>query len=272
MKNFVKKYWTHILNVIFLSYYICLFAFPAYTNNGYSVGIAIMLVIGILMEIVFFMVKAANEKNLKNKVLHMICIYLLNIFYIPCFSLKYIYKDNKAKLKNILYVIISILLYILLGFMIFRFTLMDSRGYKTYISDDNVVCITVPASYSNDAIVGEFDMYFTKKRNFNIGVFLYDNPDKTSQEILEAQESQLQKTRRNFECIKTDNQYKNGKTITTHFCEGKYKNIQNCYYISTITFDEKEDYVVCLMGISLEKNNESNQREFADILDKLKLN
>lgn len=274
MKNFVKKYWTHILNLIFLIYYICLFALFTYTNNNeiaYSIGIALIIVIGILIEIVFFMVKVAKEKNLKNKPLHMVCIYLLNIFYSPCFSLKYIYKDNKANLKNIIYVITSSLLYILLVFMIFKFTLMDSM-YQNYISNDNAICITLPANYSNDVIVGEFDMYFTKKNNFNIGVFLYDNTDKTGQDILEAQEEQLQKTRGNFKLIKTDNKYKNGKTITTHFCEGKYNNIQNCYYISTITFDEKENYVVCLIGISLEENNESNQKEFVDILEKLKLN
>lgn len=117
MKNFIKKYWTHILNLSFLGYLVFLLGFlasnisstdepPAYL--GLLFLVQIFMVIGIWVEIIYYMIKAIKIKDLKNIGLHIAGIYLLNIFYIPCFCLKYIHKDGKAKIKNIIYVLVSV--------------------------------------------------------------------------------------------------------------------------------------------------------------------
>lgn len=274
MKNFIKKYWTHTLNLLFFIHYICTFTIIMYKRCSDAtyislLGIGLIIVIAILIEIIYFMIKVAKNTEIKDKPLHIICIYFLNIFYIPCLALTYIYQDNKAKKKNIIYVIISVLLCILLTGSIFKFALMDTK-YEKYISEDKVICINIPYEYNNDVIVGQFDMYFTKQ-NFNIGVFLYNDTEETAQDILDFQKSSLDKTRDDFKLIRTDNKHEDGKTINTYFCEGKYNDIQNYYYISTITFDKKEKYVVCLIGISSD-DQENHKNEFEDILDKLELN
>lgn len=272
MKDFIKKYWTHILNLIFLIYSICIFMFINYMGESIEIitlllSMLLLFVIGIWIEIIYFIIRVIKIKEIKNKVLVIFLIYILNVFYIPCFVLKNIYKDNKSKIKNIFYVIISIFLYILLAIIIFKVSFSEIN-YKQYISNDNVICITVPNNY-NDINSGNYDMYFTKNKKLNIGIFLYDDTGETAGEILNFQKIQLQQTRNDFKLMKTDYKYKDGKTITTHFCEGKYNDIKNYYCLSTITFDNKNNYVVYLIGISAEENY---QKEIENILDKLKLN
>lgn len=280
MKNFIKKYWSHILNIVFLLYCISILTFFANIKDNEITSIAIpiiligieaVLVIGVWIEIIYFMIKAIKNNEIKNKALSIVLIYLLNVFYIPCFALKHIYKDNKAKYKNAIYIIISILLYLLLTIVIFRFSLKE-YNYTQYISDDNIISISVPSEYKNNMIVGEFDMYFRKNENFNIGIFLYDDTEKTAEEILEFQKIQLEQTRSNYEILDSDSINKNNKEITTCYAKGEYNNVQHYYYLATITFDEKKDYVVYIMGFSLEENNDVNRKEFEDILEKVKLN
>ena len=282
MKNFIKKYWTHIFNISALAYFI--FMFRLFTNvvkNDTSGNpppyfmvwliIEILMVIGIWAEIIYFIVKAAKNKELKNKGLHIAGIYFLNFFYIPCFNLKHIHKDGKAKIKNIIYVLITVFMFILFSTYLIKFqTALTS--YKTYVSKDNIISATVPKDYKNNIMVGQFDMYFRKDETLNIGVFLYNNTGEKADEILEFQDTYFSKTRMDFKVLDEETVNNNGKNITIHSCKGKYNGVQNYYYISTITFDKKPDYVVCVIGVSLEENKDSNKKEFDDFVRKLELN
>ena len=122
MKNFIKKYWSHIFNISVLAFLIYTFRFLANVIETDSSSqpptyfillllIELLMVIGVWIEIIYFIIKAAKDKELKNKALHIIGIYFLNFFYIPCFSLKHIHKDSKATIKNIIYVIITVVMF-----------------------------------------------------------------------------------------------------------------------------------------------------------------
>ena len=64
-----------------------------------------------------------------------------------------------------------------------------------------------------------------------------------------------------------------GKNVITHRCSAtKYGGGQHYFYITTITFDEKENYVVFVMGESLKENTESTKKEFDDFVNKIELN
>ena len=130
MNNFFKKYWSHILNITFLVFLIGFFAIIANGMKNESSApppalfpllllVEVFMVGGIFAEIIYYMIKASKCEGLKNKGAYMALIYLLNIFYISCFALKYIHKDSKATVKNIVYVVVSIALFI--TFYIFAF-------------------------------------------------------------------------------------------------------------------------------------------------------
>lgn len=135
MNNFFKKYWSHILNISFLIYLTVFFAIIGEGVKNESSApppaffplfllIEILMVVGILFEIIYYMIKAAQCDDLKNKGLCMVGIYMLNVFYIPCFALKHIHKDSKAKVKNIIYVITSIVLFIAFYILVIKFVML----------------------------------------------------------------------------------------------------------------------------------------------------
>jgi len=129
----MKKYWPHLLNIALLLYYIIIFIGMNNIDNldnSYSpliiitmLGIALLLVIGIWVEIIYFLIYEAKNKKTKNYIVTLILIYMLNIFYIPCYYLKYFIKDEKSKIKNIIYSIISILLTITMYVVILKWSL-----------------------------------------------------------------------------------------------------------------------------------------------------
>lgn len=234
--------------------------------------IEVLMVFGILAEIIYFIIKAAKNNELENKGLHIAGIYFLNMFYIPCFSLRHIHKDNKAKIKNIIYVLVTVSIFIIFCTSVFKFQ-STLNSYKKYISSDKVVSIIVPKGYSDNVISGQYEMYCMKDSSFTIGVNFYNNTDKNASEIMKAQEDKLLKTRNNFKILEKETLNEEGKNIITHRCSAtKYGGGEHYFYISTITFDKKENYVVCVIGESLKENTESTKKEFDDFVKKIDLN
>lgn len=83
----------------------------------------------------------------------------------------------------------------------------------------------------------------------------------------------LLKTRNDFKVLEKETQNDEGKNVITHRCSAtKYDGGQHYFYITTITFDEKENYVVFVMGESLKENTESTKKEFDDFVNKIELN
>ena len=124
-----------------------------------------------------------------------------------------------------------------------------------------------------NVISGQFDMYFMKDSSFTIGVNFYNNIDKNASEIIKAQEDKLLKTRNNFKILEKETLNDEGKNIIIHRCSAdKYDGGKHYFYISTITFGKKENYVVCVIGESLKENAESTKKEFDDFIKKIDLN
>lgn len=127
MNNFFKKYWSHILNIFYMVIIDCFMGICVYaaSNEGIMEGAALVIfpvvlfvefILSILIfgEMIYAIVMAAKDKELKNKALHIIGAYFFNIFYIPCFLLTFVHKDSKSLIKNIAYLAIEIGLFIVL--------------------------------------------------------------------------------------------------------------------------------------------------------------
>ena len=154
MKNFIKKYWTHVFNISVLAYLIGIFKlFSDIIKNETADNpptyfmvlliIEALMVLGVWAEIVYFIIKAAKNKELENKWLHIAGIYFLNLLYIPCFSLKHIHKDSKAKIKNIIYVLVTVCMFVIFSSYMLKFQ-GSLNSYKKYISSDKVISFVVP--------------------------------------------------------------------------------------------------------------------------------
>ncbi len=279
MKKFLKKYWSHIICLLFFIVFDLLFF---YVNNEFkfensywllntSLIISILLIIGVWVAIIYHIVHAAKSKELKNKALEIIFIYLFNAFYIPCYSLKYVSKDNNYKTKNMVYLIVSILLFIIMLGLIISFSLNSSYNinYKMFNSNDGTFSFRLPDDYHQNN-VGEFDAYFTNNIN-NIGVFIYDDSKLTSDTILNNQEQYFKSTRDNMILIDSKDYNLYDKKIKTKIYSGMTNNIANVYCLSVITFNNT-DYNLFVIETVLKENYSNNKLEFQKIIENIELN
>ncbi|MBO5183050.1 MAG: hypothetical protein J6B64_01495 [Bacilli bacterium] len=277
MKKIIKKYWTHILSLGFLIYSIILFVLidkGLFENINVQTiiilfGALILFVIGVWVEIIYHIVHAIKHKEIKNNALCAVLSYFLNVIYIPCYSSKHINKDENYKKKNIIYLILSILLYIILIIIMVKFQL-NVIMYETYTSQDNVVNFKLPYEY-NYVNLGEYDLYF-KNDYSNIGIFIYDGYDFTDEDILNYQEQQIINTRENMTLINSKEKTIKNKTIKTHIYEGIYNELENIYNFSVITFDEKPNYIIYVIETTLKKDYDTNKNKLEDILKNINLN
>lgn len=123
MNKFVKKYWSHILNIFFMIFVNGFLGFCIYAMNNTDalqnvplvimpimIFVELILAFFVLGEMIYAIIQAVKIKELNNKALHILGLYFLNVLYIPCFLLKYVHKDEKTTIKNIIYIIVVILL------------------------------------------------------------------------------------------------------------------------------------------------------------------
>lgn len=280
MIKFLKKYWTHIVNILFfVSYIVIFFYYGALALDeinlvsGLFLVLVFVLVIAIWGEIIYYIVYVAKNRELEKRGLKVALIYLFNAYYIPCFKLKYVDKDEKYNIKNIIYVVISIILTIVMVFSVFQFSYGElySDTYKTYVSADNVVEFTLPSNYVSKT-VGEYDLYFSKGIKVNMGVFLYDDWGYTAEEILDSQESYFINTRENMKLLDSTTRQVDNKVIITHTYKGDTGNTSNVYNLSVITFSDKDDYIIYVVQVSERDYYDNCEEEFNKILDDIDLN
>lgn len=280
MKEFFKKYWTHILSLGFLICAIVLILILNVPSFNISllfatIGILLLLVIGVWVEIIYSIVHAVKQKEIKNNGLCAIACYFLNIIYIPCYSLKYISKDKNYKKKNTIYLVVSILLFVFLIVLMVKlsFNLASNPKYAdeyvTYTSEDRAVSFKLPYNYFQIDI-GEFDLYF-KNAYTNIGVFIYDDTDYTADQLLKYHEQQFLDNQGNMILIDSNTKSIKDKFIKTNVYEGIYNNNKNIYKFSMVTFTKNPNYKIYVLESILKENYNSKMKELNIILENIDL-
>lgn len=289
MKNFFKKYWPHTINIMLLACYIGIFSILdiCYNDEGlkppkiYGILLvaAISLVIGVWTEIIDFIIKVAKGKELNNKALHILGIWFLNIFYIPCLNMKHICKDNKYKKKNIIYLLVSILLYCTMTGIIFKYEVTRYNDSKKsiiiedtmvlYESNDGKLDIYVPKDYKKK-IVGEYDFYFSNEES-NIGVFIYNDEADSDMQVMDAQERWLMEKRKNCKLISMNSRKIDDKNIITKIYEAESDGTKHKYCLSTISFDKNEKYIVYVIQTCQKSNYESYKKQYEEMINTIVL-
>jgi len=279
--NFFKKYFIHILNIFSLLFIVYPFFLATKFNevNGkvvFSVILEMLSVIFVWVEIIYFIIKAAKMKGLKNKAIKIILIYLFYWFYIPVFYTKYIYKGNKSKKSNIIYILISVLLFLFV-FIYISFTTINlnmskyklSNSNYTYTEKDNIE-ITVPDNYKKDD-TGSYDLYFDSEFS-KIGLFFYDNVNYTAEEILQLQAEDILIKRETPILINKDKYATDEKMIISEIYKYKYNNQSLIGNFSIITFDKRDGYFVYIVQICPESLYEEIYKDsFKNVLESIQL-
>ena len=276
MKEIIKKYLSHIISISFLVYVNVLIYLIMNVSNyqdkeyifAILVGLEFIFVIGILAEIIYYFVKVAKNSELKGNPIYYILIYMLNIFYIPCFNLKHIQKDKEYKKKNIVFISIMVILYVMLTFNIMNFTSLETT--KVYTSKDNNVTVTISDKYV-EKIVGEYDLYYSRE-DINVGMFLYENEEQSAEDILNYQANYIYRTRDSSKRISNSTKKIKDREIHTVVYKGTMDDIEHVYMMSTITSTNKDNYIVYVVEITRSEAYTENKAEMEKVLENIVIN
>lgn len=279
--KYIKKYYPMVISIIFVTIYSFLLT-AAFTNNiniinnNLNLMIVLMIitfltVIGIWIEIIFFMIHAAKNKELKNRVLWAIMIYFFHIFIIPYYNLKYVIKEKKVSLQMVLFVILLIL-------SIFEGIDLSTRYKRNTENNVNILYIDnydrdVQFSFSGDYVkrnLGEYDIYASDyTRGINVGAFVYNKEEFTSIEVQNTKTNWIQNARNNVYRITTYSVELDDRSIVSETFYGESNNEGFAYQISTVEFKNTDD-LVNVIQVCFYEDYETYKEEFKKILIDIK--
>lgn len=272
MKNFIKKYWVSIVSILFFGLYGMLIGMifssdALFTNDAIGIPaviVTMILVFAIYGAMIYLFINAANNKNIKNKMLWCFGIYFLNVFIMPYYHLKHVCMEKKIKSKMLIFVAIS--LFAFAGCM--SISIIADASYSDgplYIVEDDIK-ITFPSGY-RETSVGEYDFYAKdRKRNINFGGFIYDEDDNdTVDAIMSSRDNWIRTTREDVVELRGYKEETFDKVIDTKIYIATNKDVKNIYYISTVEFKNSGVFVNTL-GVNLYEDDLDYQDEFKEIL------
>lgn len=272
MKKYFKLYWPILVTTIFLFVYgiligTMIFGDAIFENDFIGIMmvlLALVLVIGIYAEMIYFMIKASKNKDIKNKILWCLALYFFHIFIFPYFNLKYVCNEKKNLFRMIIFVILSL---VVTFFGIFiAFNVDKNYSKKTVFIIEDGVKVNFSGKF-RETEIGEYDFYLKdEKRQINIGGFIYDEDDNEQpSHILSIRDSWVKVTRSPATLLDTYKEETDDSIINTNIYVGTNEGIKNIYYISTIEFKDKECFVNTL-SIYLYDENIDYKDEIKKIL------
>lgn len=283
MVKFLKKYIPMIISILFFFIYSGLiglvFIDPSTiveSTTNYIVYMVLMfsIIIIFIIEMIFFIVKAATNKNMKDNALWAVLIYLFNVFIIPYYNFKYVVKSKKIKIDMTIYISLSVIA-LILGFITPKLILKTdniSIENKLYLEKDDVEFKFV-GNYVEEKNIGDYDLYASDyDRLINIGIYIYDEEyDVTLDEIQKLNSEYIQESRENAKLVHAYTKKMDDRNILSEEINAKYEGSLFTYKISTVEFKEY-DYILNIIMVTFEEDFELYKEELDQFLLDIKIN
>lgn len=283
MVKFLKKYIPMIISILFFFIYSGLislvFIDPSTiveSTTNYIVYMVLMfsIIIIFIIEMIFFIVKAATNKNMKDNALWAVLIYLFNVFIIPYYNFKYVVKSKKIKIDMAIYISLSVIA-LILGFITPKLILKTdniSIENKLYLEKDDVEFKFV-GNYVEEKNIGDYDLYASDyDRLINIGIYIYDEEyDVTLDEIQKLNSEYIQESRENAKLVHAYTKKMDDRNILSEEINAKYEGSLFTYKISTVEFKEY-DYILNIIMVTFEEDFELYKEELDQFLLDIKIN
>ena len=283
MVKFLKKYIPMIISILFFFIYSGLislvFIDPSTiveSTTNYIVYMVLMfsIIIIFIIEMIFFIVKAATNKNMKDNALWAILIYLFNVFIIPYYNFKYVVKSKKIKIDMAIYISLSVIA-LILGFITPKLILKTNNisiENKLYLEKDDVEFKFI-GNYVEEKNIGDYDLYASDyDRLINIGIYIYDEEyDVTLDEIQKLNSEYIQESRENAKLVHAYTKKMDDRNILSEEINAKYEGSLFTYKISTVEFKEY-DYILNIIMVTFEEDFELYKEELDQFLLDIKIN
>ena len=282
MKNYFKKYIPMIISILFFFIYAGLISIVFIdmnntidVSNNFIVYMSIMfsIIIIFIIEMIYFIVKAATNKNKKDNALWAVLIYLFNVFIIPYYNFKYIVKSKTIKKDMIIYIILAVLALILGGItptLIFKPT-NEVESEIMFLEENNIEFKFV-GNYTKENNVGDFDLYaIDYDRIISIGIYIYDEEyDVTFDEIQSLNSDYIKESRKNAKLVNAYTKKYTDRNIASEVITAEDEESVFTYKISTIEF-EKNNYIINIIMVTYEEDYELYKEELDQFLLDIKI-
>lgn len=254
-----------------------------------SLGIIITLLIFILLSIIVFVEEiylisylwTKMKINVVTKMIWTFILLSLNVVVIPYFYMRFVTGEKKIILKSMLYLIPIV---VFLGIFMFGYNTYTDKMNKLiikrkkieetkniYKTKDNITSFTFGYGYKQEN-VGEYDLYVkNKSKNIIFTAYTYETfqyEQKTSDDFLNKGIKDISAGKEVFE-LYNDKQIieEDDKVISTIEYRGKTKESSMCIYkISTITFKNRNEYLVYIVEVITDYNYDLYKKELTNIL------
>lgn len=283
MLKFLKKYIPMIISILFFFIYSGLislmFIDPSTIGESTTNYIAYMAfmfitIIIFIIEMIFFIIKAATNKEMKDNALWAVLIYLFNVFIIPYYNFKYIVKSKKIKIDMAIYISLSVIA-LILGFITPKLILKtDNTSIENilYLEEDDVEFKFI-GNYVEEKNIGDYDLYASDyDRLINIGIYIYDEEyDVTLDEIQKLNSKYIQESRENAKLVHAYTKKMDDRDILSEEINAEYEGSLFTYKISTVEFKE-HDYILNIIMVTYEEDFELYKEELDKFLLDIKIN
>ena len=208
----------------------------------------VVFIFGIYFSLKYFMDKAYIEEiNLKNVRFNVALIWILNIFYVPYFNMRYIEKIKKYKLKTILYYLTIIPIYVLAVLSIITWFKIDH--YQSY---DSIYGYKLRYLLKYEMKEDKYSTIFeSNEGSFSI---LVAKDELTPEEIIDILTKEKEESNDSCTELKSDTITLEDKTITYKKLKTISEGDTLIEVISTVQFEGKKDLLINLNYAAFEED------------------
>lgn len=272
MKKILKSYYPMFFSVSYM--FLLSFLTKGTTNNFIALKDGLLMLIftllivgGLFAQMIGFIIHAAKNKDLKNKVLWAFGIYFLNIFIMPYYNLKHIMKEKKVALEMVVFTLLMVAS-IIFGIDLASKPLSD----KTIVSNQEYgIQIEFLGTYKENELE-DYDLYANDyERDISVGAYVYTSLDDVSiEEIHNSTFENISGYANDVKEIRNYDETFDDRIISSKTYIGEMDGYEFIWNISTVEFTEY-DRIVNVVAATHSSLDETVEEEFKNIVSSVKL-
>ena len=271
MKKLIKSYYPMFFSISYM--FMLSFLMKGQTNNFIALKDGLLMLIftllivgGLFAQMIAFIIHAARNNDLKNKVLWAFGIYFLNIFIMPYYNLKHIMKEKKVKLEMIVFALLMV------ASIIFGIDLASKPfSEKTILFNEKYgIQLELLGTYK-ETDMEDYDMYASDlERDITVVTNVYTSLDDISaEEIHNSTFENISDTANDVKEIRNYDEVFEDRIVSTKTYIGETEGFEFLWDVSTIEFVE-QDRIVSVVSICFANMEQEVEREFKDIVSSVK--
>ncbi|MCR4581232.1 MAG: hypothetical protein K5666_01830 [Bacilli bacterium] len=267
MIDVIKKYVPHSINVGFLLSLVMILFFRSSPSVMLFCLLAVIFFLSYVGEIIYFIVQAREQDVVEKPHITYPLMVLFGLYYIPCFSVKKMEQDEEYKVKNFIYLALSLILTVLVVIMLFVNKAQQSALKVEVINIEKDISFKLPEDFQQQR-AQEFDYLYTSGKNY-VGVNIIRR-SMDAKASLDYQKEELLNSLKNSKILDKKDTNDGYKVTSSYTIEGTTNNNVFIYVISVIYSVDSRKPIIKVTESCLKRDYDANKTTFKKIIQSFK--